>query len=72
MFVASTTSSYEILEISKSATDAEVKKAYRDMAKKYHPDRLGNLSDELKKSATEKFQKVQEAYEQIQDARGMK
>lgn len=63
---------YKILEIDKSASDEEVKKAYRKMAKKYHPDRLGPLAEDLKKSATEKFHKVQEAYDQIAEARGMK
>lgn len=71
-FKQSVDTAYQILEVDKSATDDEVKKAYRKMAKKYHPDRLGDLSEDLKKSATAKFQKVQEAYEQIQDARGMK
>lgn len=63
---------YKILEVESTATDEEVKKAYRRMAKKYHPDRLGDLSEDLKKSATEKFQKLQDAYEQVQDSRGMK
>ena len=62
---------YEILEIDSSATDAEVKKAYRKMAVKYHPDKVAQLGEEVKKAAKEKFQKVQEAYEQIKKQRGL-
>ncbi|MDT0650040.1 TerB family tellurite resistance protein [Autumnicola edwardsiae] len=64
-------SAYKILEIDKSATDAEVKKAFRTMAKKYHPDKLGHMDEAYRKGAEEKFRKVQEAYEQIQKERGM-
>ncbi len=71
MFVVSTTSSYEILEIRKSATDAEVKKAYRDMAKKYHPDRVNTEDEAIKKGAEEKFKQVQQAYEAICKERGL-
>ena len=48
---------YEVLGVNKNATDEELKKAYRKMAKKYHPDI--NKSPE----ATEMFQKVNSAYE---------
>lgn len=71
MFVVSTTSSYEILEIQKSATDPEVKKAYRDMAKKYHPDRVNTEDEAIKKGAEEKFKQVQHAYESICKERGL-
>lgn len=71
MFVVSTTSSYEILEIQKSATDAELKKAYRDMAKKYHPDRVNTEDEAIKKGAEEKFKQVQQAYEAICKERGL-
>ena len=43
MFVKSANNSYKILDVPKSATDAEVKKAYREMAKKYHPDRVNGF-----------------------------
>lgn len=71
MFVKSADNAYKILEISPRATDAEVKKAYRTMAKKYHPDKLQTDDAALKKGAQEKFQQVQAAYETIQKERGL-
>ena len=71
MFVKSADNAYKILEISPSASDAEVKKAYRTMAKKYHPDKLQTDDTALKKGAQEKFQQVQAAYETIQKERGL-
>ncbi|MDF4220020.1 MULTISPECIES: TerB family tellurite resistance protein [Maribacter] len=71
MFVKSANNSYKILNIEKSATDAEVKKAYREMAKKYHPDRVNTKDEAIKKGAEEKFKQVQEAYETIQKERGL-
>lgn len=72
MFYNSSDNAYKILEIEKSATDDEVKKAYRRMAKKYHPDRVTHLGEEHQKGAVEKFRQVQEAYEHIQKERGFK
>ncbi len=72
MFYKDTDSSYKILEIEKSATDEEVKKAYRKMALKYHPDKVSGLGPEFEKNAKEKFQKVQEAYDRIKKERGLK
>ncbi|WP_081207994.1 TerB family tellurite resistance protein [Salegentibacter sediminis] len=71
MFFKSADNAYKILEIEKSASDDEVKKAYRHMVKKYHPDKLGHMDEAYRKGAQEKFNKVQEAYEQIQKERGM-
>ncbi|NLP57797.1 TerB family tellurite resistance protein [Lutibacter sp. B1] len=71
MFYDSTDSAYQILEIEKSATDDEVKKAYRKMVKKYHPDKLQHLGEEHLKGAEEKFREVQKAYEHIQKERGI-
>jgi DnaJ like chaperone protein len=71
MFVKATDSAYKILEISSSASDDEVKKEYRTMAKKYHPDKLQSKDPALIKGAQEKFLKVQEAYEAIQKERGL-
>jgi DnaJ like chaperone protein len=64
-------SAYRILEIDPKASDDEVKKAYRKMAVKYHPDKVSHLGAEFQESAKEKFQKVQEAYEIIRKQRGM-
>lgn len=72
MFVEDTESAYRILEVSPNATDEEVKRAYRDMAIKYHPDKVNHLGDEIKKSAEEKIKKVNEAYEKIKKERGIR
>jgi len=71
MFFKSADNAYKILEIEKSATDAEVKTAFRTMAKKYHPDKLQHMDEAYRKGAKEKFHKVQEAYETIQKERGL-
>ena len=63
---------YEILGVSKNASDDEIKKAYRKMAMKYHPDKVLNLGPEIQKDAKDKFLKVQEAYENIKKAKGLK
>ena len=70
MYFRDTESDYKILEIEKSATDEEVKKAYRKMAVKFHPDKVAALGEEVQKAANEKFQKVQQAYETIKKQRG--
>ena len=67
----STVDAYKILETTKSATDDEIKSAYRRMAKKNHPDRVASLGEEVQKAAKEKFQKIQDAYEKIKKERGM-
>jgi DnaJ like chaperone protein len=71
MFVPETDSSYKILEIKPTATDEDVKKAYRRMAMKYHPDKVSHLGDEFRKTADEKFKKVNEAYEKIKKERNI-
>lgn len=63
---------YKTLEIEVSASNEDVKKAYREMAKKYHPDTVANLGEDIKKKATEKFRTVNEAYEELKKQRGMK
>ncbi len=69
MFVPNTDNDYKILEIERSATDDEVKKAYRRMAMKYHPDKVSTLGEEVQNAAKEKFQKVNQAYENIKKER---
>jgi DnaJ like chaperone protein len=71
MFMKATDSAYKILEITPEATAAEIKKAYREMAKKYHPDKLQSKDPALVKGAEEKFQEVQKAYEAIQQEKGL-
>jgi len=70
MFYNSSDNAYKILEITKEATVAEIKAAYRRMAKKYHPDKVIHLGKEHQQGAEEKFRQVQDAYEQIQKERG--
>ena len=71
MFYKDTESAYTILEISPSATDEEVKAAYRRMAMKNHPDKVATLGPDVQKAAEEKFRKIQQAYETIKKERGM-
>jgi len=71
MFIEDTDYAYRILEIEPSATDQEVKKAYRKMANKYHPDKVSHLGEDFQKAANQKFQKVNEAYEKIRKERNM-
>ncbi len=71
MFVKSTKSSYAILEIDPSVADGEVKNAYRKMAKKYHPDKVSHLGEELRSVAEEKFKAVNNAYKEIKRERGI-
>ena len=71
MFVPETDSALKILEIERSASDEDIKKAYRKMAMKYHPDKVSQLGEDYRKSAEEKFRKVNEAYEKIKKERNM-
>ncbi len=72
MFVKDTSSIYKILEVSPDATDEEVKKAYKKMAIKYHPDKVSHLGEKVRQAAEDKFQKLQAAYEEVKKQRGMK
>lgn len=71
MFFKTGDHAYKILEIDKSATDAEVKKAFRTMAKKYHPDKVQHMDEIHIKGAEAKFREVQKAYDQIKKERGI-
>ena len=71
MYYKEADSAYAVLEISPSATDDEVKSAYRRMAMKNHPDKVATLGPEVQKAAEEKFRKIQEAYETIKKERGI-
>ena len=71
MFVKNTESAYKILEISPEASNEEVKKAYKRMAIKYHPDKVSHLGEDVQRQAKEKFQQLNAAYEEIKKERGM-
>ena len=58
---------YEVLGVDKNASAADIKKAYRKIAIKYHPDRQGDKSDAEKKEAEEKFKEAAEAYAVLSD-----
>ena len=71
LFFKSSDSDYKILEVDKSCTNDELKKAYRDLAKKHHPDKVQNLGEVYVNAAKEKFSKIQAAYENIKKQRGI-
>jgi DnaJ like chaperone protein len=72
MFLPSTDSAYKILEIDPSASDGDIKRAYRRMARKYHPDTVNHLGEDFREKANDKFRKVNEAYEAIKKERNIK
>ena len=69
MFVRDTGADYKILEIEPAASNEELKKAYRRMAMKYHPDKVSHLGEDFQKAAHKKFQMVNRAYENIKKER---
>jgi DnaJ like chaperone protein len=70
-YTQSIESDYLVLEITSTATDDEVKKAYRRMAIKYHPDKVAHLGEDVQKGAKEKFQRLNQAYENVKKYRGI-
>lgn len=72
MFYRDVNSDFRVLGIEPTATDEEVKKAYRQMAIKFHPDKVAQMGEEFQKGAKEKFQKIQDSYEAIKKNRGFK
>lgn len=62
---------YKVLGIAPSATDEQVKKAFREMALKHHPDRVSGLGEDVQKAAQKKFQEISNAKEMIYKARGL-
>ena len=59
------------MEIDKNCSNEELKKAYRELAKKHHPDKVQNLGVVYVNAAKEKFSKIQSAYENIKKQRGI-
>lgn len=70
MFIPDNDKYYTILEVLPSATNEEIKKAYRQMAIKHHPDKVSHLGDDVRVAAEQKFKMVNEAYEKIKKERG--
>ena len=71
-FFSPNISAYLSLEIDRNASNNDVKKAYRKLVMKYHPDRLNGKSETLKKIAKQRFREITEAYELIKKERGLK
>ncbi|HJZ41310.1 MAG TPA: TerB family tellurite resistance protein [Bacteroidales bacterium] len=71
MFVKSANWAYRVLEVNTNATAEEIKKAYRQLALKNHPDKVAYLGEEIRRKAQEKFQMISEAYETIKKERGI-
>jgi DnaJ like chaperone protein len=63
-------SAYKVLEIDPSATDEEVKRAYKKLAIKHHPYKVESLGEDVKRAAEEKFKAIVAAYETIKKERG--
>ena len=66
-----TQSAYKVLGILPSATNDEVKAAYRKMALQHHPDRVATLGEDIRLAAEKKFKEINEAKERIYKERGM-
>ena len=70
MFVQAAGNAYKVLEVDSDADADAVKKAYRRMANRYHPDKVGHLGEEFRQVAEEKFKAISEAYQEIKAHRG--
>ncbi|TAJ10478.1 molecular chaperone DjlA [Marinilabiliaceae bacterium JC017] len=72
LFHKNTDAAYKVLEVDASVSNEDLKKAYRKMAMRYHPDKVSHLGEDFQRSANEKFRKVNEAFERIKKERGIK
>lgn len=63
---------YKVLGLDSSASNEEIKKAYRRLAMKYHPDKVEGMGEEMKKNAEAQFREINEAYETLKTLRGIK
>ena len=70
MFIQETDNAYKILDLDKTATNDQIKKSYRELAKKHNPDKVQHLGDAYVKAAQDKFQQIQKAYQNIKNERG--
>lgn len=71
MYYKDTDAAYTTLGVSPDATDEEIKKAYRRMARENHPDKVSHLGEDIRKAAEEKFTRINLAYEEIKKQRGI-
>ena len=71
MFAKDEEAIFRVLEISTNASNDEIKKAYRKMANKYHPDKVSHLGKEMQKMAEEKFKAVNDAYQRLKKDRNI-
>ncbi len=71
MYFEQTDSAYVILQVDKNASDEQIKKAYRRMCIKYHPDKVASLGEDAQRAAKEKFQQINAAYEKIKKERNL-
>ncbi len=71
MFIQDSQSAYRILEVDPQADIGTIKKAYRRMATRYHPDKVNHLGPEFLPVAEEKFKAINEAYQMIRAERGI-
>jgi DnaJ-domain-containing protein 1 len=60
---------YTVLGVERSASTQNIKKAYRELVNKYHPDKVDHLGDEFKSLAAKRFKQIQQAYQSIQQTR---
>ena len=72
MYGSTSEDTYKILGITSDASDEEIKKAYKKMAVKHHPDKVASLGPDIRKAAEEKFKTISQAYEKIKKERGLK
>jgi len=71
MFIKTSDWAYKVLEVTKSDSNEQIKKKYRQLALKNHPDKVAYLGEEIRKRAGEKFAKIQQAWEAIKQERGI-
>ncbi|HYG14546.1 MAG TPA: TerB family tellurite resistance protein [Bacteroidia bacterium] len=72
MYTNDDQSVYKVLEVSPEASDDEIKKSYRRLAARFHPDKVSHLGEEVVAGAKEKFQQLTNAFETIKKQRKMK